>query len=200
MAIRTGAAIIVLVVMLGLLVQSIVDQSYLLAAAWLCAGLACAACALDISCPWNGDGGTLFAGLALLAVIFGVSHVFGNSNLTKPGRQEAQFDLFMFFGHVQAGQYGPISPAAKALASQGLQRCGMQRFVDMNDAAMELQKAYYLGPGSSLVLGVYENWLSKRPETPTCLSTFIDFSYVEPKLAQSYLQSHQELEAHLPKR
>lgn len=200
MAIRTGFAIIVLLVMLGLFVQAITGQNYLLAAAWLCAGLACTACALDISCPWKSDGGILFASLGLLFVVFGVLHVFGSSNLTKPGRQEAQFDLFMFFGRAQNGEYGPISPAARALTSQGYQRCGMQRFIDMNDAALELQKAYYLGPGSSLVLGVYENWLSKRPETPTCLSTFIDFSYLEPKLAQSYLQSHKELEAHLPNR
>lgn len=198
--IRTSATVLIVLIMLGLIVQAIGNQSYLLAASWLCAGLACAACISSISCPWEEHGGTLFGSLALLFVAFGIAHVFFDSGLTKPGRQEAQFNLVWFFGQVQSGEYGPISPAAKTLAEQGFKRCGMQRYFDMSDAALELQKAYYLGPGSSLALGTYENWLSERPDIPTCLSTFIDFSYLEPELANGFLRLHKEVEEHLPKR
>ncbi|WP_146193481.1 hypothetical protein [Corticimicrobacter populi] len=199
MTMRIGATALVLLIMLALMIQAISNQNYWAVGAWLLTGLACAACTLGISCPREKDGSMIFYGLGGLAMLAWFASALG-SDVLKPGRQQAQFDLLSFFTQVQGGMYDPISQEAKKMAERGYWLCATQRYFDMSDAVLELQKAYYLGPGSSLALGAYESWLAERPKAPTCLSTFIDFSYQAPELAKGFLRLNKEIEEHLPKR
>lgn len=200
MTVCTRVTAIVLLIAFGLMVQALSNQSYLAVLGWLFTGLACAACTFGISCPWEKSHSMLFSGLATLAFLFSVAHIFWDGEFTKSGRQQAQFDLFSFFLEVAGGLYGPISQETSKLAEQGYRLCAIQRYIDISDAVLELQQAFYLGPGASLALGAYENWLVERPKEPTCLSTFIDFSYQAPELGMGFLRRNNNVEKHLPKR